>query len=78
MRDAAWRLDKRTITSPVSGAVADVFRRTGEIAGPTEPVVSILPDGAYKVVVFVGETAIAGAGAGRACWRCAATAARRG
>jgi HlyD family secretion protein len=59
VRDAHWRLDKRTITSPVNGAVADVFRRTGEIAGPTEPVVSILPDGAYKVVVFVGETAIA-------------------
>ena len=33
---------------------------TGEIAGPTEPVVSILPDGAYKLVVFVGETGVAG------------------
>jgi HlyD family secretion protein len=60
VRDARWTLDKRTITAPVHGAVADVYRRVGEIAGPTEPVVSILPDGAYKVVVFVGETAIAG------------------
>ena len=46
VRDARWRLDKRTIAAPVAGAVADVFRRAGEIAGPTEPVVSILPDGA--------------------------------
>jgi HlyD family secretion protein len=60
VRDAAWRLDKRTIASPVEGEVADVFRRTGEIAGPTQPVASILPDGAYKVVVFVGETKVAG------------------
>ena len=47
-----------------AGAVADVFRRAGEIAGPAEPVVSILPDGAYKVVVFVGETGGRRAGAG--------------
>jgi HlyD family secretion protein len=57
---AAWRLDKRTIASPVTGVVTDVFRRVGEIAGPAEPVVSILPDGAYKLVVFVPETAVAG------------------
>jgi len=59
-RNARWRLDKRSVTAPVGGRVADVFRRTGEIAGPTEPVVSILPDGAFKVVVFVGETEVAG------------------
>jgi HlyD family secretion protein len=60
VEDAAWRLDKRTIAAPVAGAVTDVFRRVGEIAGPTEPVVSILPEGAYKLVVFVPEAAVAG------------------
>ena len=55
MRAAAWTLDQRDLASPVDGEVADVFRRTGEIAGPTAPVVSILPDGAWKLVVFVGE-----------------------
>lgn len=59
VEDARWKLDKRTLAAPAQGAVADVYRRVGEIAGPTEPVVSILPDGAFKVVVFVGETAIA-------------------
>jgi HlyD family secretion protein len=55
VRAAAWTLDQRDLASPVDGEVADVFRRTGEIAGPTSPVVSILPDGAWKLVVFVGE-----------------------
>ncbi len=71
VRDAAWRLEKRDVTAPVAGEVADVFRRTGEIAGPTAPVVSILPDGAYKLVVFVGETAVAGLAPGsRLAVRC--------
>ena len=60
MRDAAWRLAKRDVTAPVAGQITDVFRRTGEIAGPAAPVVSLLPDGAYKLVVFVGETDVAG------------------
>ena len=60
VNDARWHLDKRTLTAPVDGEVTDVFRRVGEIAGPTDPVVSILPDGAWKLVVFVGETAVAG------------------
>jgi HlyD family secretion protein len=62
--DARWKLDKRTIVAPVDGEVTDVYRRVGEIAGPTDAIVSILPDGAYKVVVFVGETAIAGVAPG--------------
>ncbi len=60
VRDAAWRLDKRDISTPVDGSVTDVFRRVGEIAGPTAPVLSILPDGAFKVVAFVAEAEIAG------------------
>jgi HlyD family secretion protein len=63
--DARWKFDKRTITSPADGAVTDVYRRAGESAGPADPIVSILPDGAYKVVVFVGETEIAGVEPGR-------------
>lgn len=64
VRAAAWTLDQRDLASPVDGEVADVFRRTGEIAGPTAPVVSILPDGAWKLVVFVGEEDFAALRAG--------------
>lgn len=54
-RQAAWLLEKREIVAPADGEIADVFRRAGELAGPTAPVVSLLPDGAWKLVVFVGE-----------------------
>ena len=57
-RRRAGSSSKRDLAAPVAGEVTDVFRRTGEIAGPTEPVVSILPDGAFKLVVFVGETGV--------------------
>lgn len=55
VRDARWQLDQRHLEAPATGEVTDVFRRVGEIAGPTAPVVSLLPDGAWKLVVFVGE-----------------------
>jgi HlyD family secretion protein len=59
VRDAAWRLAKRDITAPAGGEITDIFRRVGEIAGPTAPVAALLPDGAYKLVVFVGEVDLA-------------------
>ncbi|MFQ5621792.1 MAG: HlyD family secretion protein [Paracoccaceae bacterium] len=59
VRRAEWALAKRELTSPVDGEVADVFRHAGEIAGPAAPVVSILPDGAVKLKVYVPETALA-------------------
>ena len=55
LADARWRLDEKTLTVPVDGVVEDVVRRQGEIAGPSQPVLSILPDGAVKVRLYVGE-----------------------
>ncbi|HRO13064.1 HlyD family efflux transporter periplasmic adaptor subunit [Amaricoccus sp.] len=60
VRDARWRLEQRDLAAPADGQITDVFRRTGEIAGPTAPVMSLLPDGAFKVVAFVGEADVAG------------------
>ncbi|MFO1140965.1 MAG: HlyD family efflux transporter periplasmic adaptor subunit [Amaricoccus sp.] len=59
VRDAAWRLAKRDVTAPAAGEITDIFRRTGEIAGPTAPVAELLPDGAWKLVVYVGEPDVA-------------------
>ena len=71
VRDARWRLDQRDLVAPAAGRITDVFRRVGEIAGPTAPVLSLLPDGAWKLVVFVGETEIAGIAPGdRLAVRC--------
>jgi HlyD family secretion protein len=58
LADARWRLEQKDLKVPVSGVVEDVVRRQGEIAGPSQPVLSILPDGAVKVRLYVGESHI--------------------
>lgn len=56
---AQWGLDKRNLTAPAAGVVADVIRHEGEIAGPSAPVLSILPDGGVKLRLYVPESVIA-------------------
>ncbi|TIW33826.1 MAG: HlyD family efflux transporter periplasmic adaptor subunit [Mesorhizobium sp.] len=57
LEQAQWRLSKRVLTAPSPGRVNDVIRNPGDTAGPTAPVISILPDGAVKVSVYVPESA---------------------
>ncbi len=52
---AEWRLAQRSIASPAAGLVDDVLRRAGEWVPASGTVVSLLPDGATKVVFFVPE-----------------------
>jgi HlyD family secretion protein len=54
---AQWRLGQRKLVAPADGYVSDIIRRVGEVAGPSAPVVSFLPDGALKLSVFVPESA---------------------
>ena len=56
---AAWALDQRRLEAPAAGVVADVIRHEGEIAGPAAPVLSLLPDGAVKLRLYVPEARIA-------------------
>lgn len=53
-----WAL-KRTLTAPADGVIADVIRNPGEIAGPSMPVLSMLPDGAVKLRLYVPEASVA-------------------
>lgn len=55
---ALWRLENRTLSIAGAGTVFDVIRTAGEVAGPQAPVVSILPDGATKLKLYVPETAL--------------------
>lgn len=55
---ARWNLDQRRLTSPADGTVNDVIRTPGELAGPSAPVLSMLPDGAVKLRLYVPETAV--------------------
>jgi len=55
LENAEWRLQNRQLSSPKPGTVFDVIRNPGEIAGPQAPVLSILPDGAVKLRLYVRE-----------------------
>ena len=52
LEQARWRLSKRTLAAPSAGRVDDVIRNPGDIAGPSAPVISMLPDGAVKLKVY--------------------------
>lgn len=55
---ALWRRDQRTLTLAEPVSVVDVIRHEGEIAGPSAPVLSVLPDGAVKLRLYVPEATI--------------------
>lgn len=57
LEQAQWRLSKRVLAAPSPGRVNDVIRNPGDTAGPTAPVISILPDGAVKLSVYIPESA---------------------
>jgi HlyD family secretion protein len=67
LESAEWRLSKRVLSVPLSGVVSDIIRNAGEVAGPQAPVLSVLPDGAVKLKVYVPETALSSFGRGNAC-----------
>lgn len=56
LNQANWRLGKRDIRAPASGRVDDIIRTPGDVAGPSAPVISMLPDGAVKLKVYIPET----------------------
>lgn len=55
LEQARWKLSQRVLRAERPGRVDDVIRNPGEIGGPSAPVLSILPDGATKLRVFVPE-----------------------
>lgn len=55
---AIWQLDQRRLTVPAAGVIFDLIRRPGELAGPSAPVLSYLPDGATKLRLYVPEAEI--------------------
>lgn len=55
LEQARWRLSQRTIVAPSAGRISDVIRNPGDVAGPSAPVISLLPDGAVKLKVYVPE-----------------------
>jgi HlyD family secretion protein len=58
LEQAEWRLAQRSVSVPVNGIVYDIVRNPGEVAGPQAPVLSVLPDGAVKLKLYVSESAL--------------------
>jgi len=57
---AVWALGQRKLAAPAAGTVTDILRQTGEIAGPTAPVLQFLPDDGIKLRLYIPEAGIAG------------------
>ncbi|HPF46917.1 MAG: HlyD family efflux transporter periplasmic adaptor subunit [Alphaproteobacteria bacterium] len=52
---AETELRDRSIFAPVTGRIETVYRRVGEIAGPTAPVLALLPPDQKRIRFFVKE-----------------------
>jgi HlyD family secretion protein len=50
LAQAEWRLGQRTVAAPAAGRVTETIRHPGDIAGPSAPILSLLPDGAAILV----------------------------
>lgn len=58
LEKARWVLEKRDLHAPADGIVSNVIHRAGEIASPSAPVLSILPDDAVKLSLFLPEQSL--------------------
>lgn len=55
---AQWDLEQRVLTAPSAGRIDDIIRQPGEIAGPSAPVLSLLPLDGVKLRLYVPETTV--------------------
>lgn len=53
-----WHLEQRQLSLAGPARVVDIIRHPGEIAGPSAPVLSVLPEGAVKLRLYVPEVNI--------------------
>src|SRR5690606_17777337 len=53
---AVWNLEQRRLTLAEPVTVFDVIRTSGEIAGPSAPVLSVLGDDAVRLRLYVPES----------------------
>lgn len=58
LNSARTRLARRSVSSPVGGAVQEVYFRVGEMVQSARPIVSILPPGDVRVRFFVPQAVV--------------------
>jgi HlyD family secretion protein len=55
LEQAKWRLSKRVIKAPATGSISDLILNAGDTAGPSSPVLALLPEGAVKLKLYFPE-----------------------
>lgn len=65
LAQAAWRLEQKSVASPVSGLVHDTFFSQGEWVPAGRPVAALLPPANIKARFYVPETLISTLAIGR-------------
>lgn len=71
LEEAKWRLSERTIRADAPGRITDLVRTAGDVAGPQAPVISMLPEGAVKLKLYVPEETLSSIAVGtRLAVRC--------
>ena len=55
LANAEWKLQRRTLVAPADGVIDDVIRRVGEIAGPSQSVMTLLPRNAVVLRLYIPE-----------------------
>jgi HlyD family secretion protein len=58
LAEARWAHQQRFLIAGTKGRVFDVVRRPGEIASPSQPIVSVLPEGAELIRFYAPEPAL--------------------
>lgn len=59
IRQARADLRDRNVIAPAGGRIETIYRRVGEIAGPTQPVLAMLPPDQMRIRFFVHEPELA-------------------
>ncbi|MFA5915548.1 MAG: HlyD family efflux transporter periplasmic adaptor subunit [Burkholderiales bacterium] len=54
-----WQVEKKIVTAPAGGQIADTYYRQGEWVPAGQPVASLLPDNMRRIRFFVPETVVA-------------------
>lgn len=66
LAQAAWRLEQKSVASPVTGQVQDTFFVEGEWVPAGRPVASLLPPANVKARFYVAETVVGSLAPGKA------------
>jgi HlyD family secretion protein len=58
LAQAEWQLSERSLKATVGGKIDDIMRHAGDIAGPNQPIISLLSEQGVKLKLYAPESAL--------------------